>query len=100
VGFTTFADNLGGHAFLYSGGAFVDLGTLPGGGQSGAAAINDAGQVVGYSFLDGAPSHHAFLYNGGPLVDLGTFGGNESAPTGINKSGQVTGYATLANGAK
>ncbi len=37
----------GNHAFLYSGGVMSDLGTL-GGSYSGAYAINDSGQVVGY----------------------------------------------------
>ncbi len=36
------------HAFLYSGGAMTDLGTL-GGTNSWAIAVNDLGQVAGYS---------------------------------------------------
>src|SRR5208337_3664997 len=43
------------HAFLYSGGAMTDLGTLSGGPGSASFAqgINDSGQIVGWSFIPG-----------------------------------------------
>jgi probable HAF family extracellular repeat protein len=67
----------------------VDLGTL-GGTSSYGEAINDIGQVTGYS------SSHAFLYtrmpgSGGVMHDLGTLGGDYSYAYGINNSGQVVG---------
>jgi probable HAF family extracellular repeat protein len=65
------------------------LGTL-GGTSSYATAINDAGQVVGYS-TNAAGIDHAFLYSGGVLNDLGTFGGTSSMAYGINNSGQIVG---------
>ena len=37
------------HAFLWENGVTTDLGVLPGDEDSGAAAINNAGQIVGSS---------------------------------------------------
>ena len=42
------------YATEWSGGSVINLGGLPGSTASYATAINDAGQVVGYSFFDGA----------------------------------------------
>ena len=53
----------------------VDLGTL-GGVYSRAAAVNDSGQVVGYSCYGAACDSHAFSWTqAGGMVDLGTLGG-------------------------
>jgi probable HAF family extracellular repeat protein len=40
------------HAFLYSAGRMLDLGTLPGGTQSSGTAISDNGSVVGFSGIN------------------------------------------------
>jgi probable HAF family extracellular repeat protein len=61
------------HAFLYTGtpgagGVMHDLGTL-GGMQSQGIAINNAGQVVGWSEITGSTIKHPFLYTGTPGVD-------------------------------
>jgi len=67
-----------------------ELGTL--GGDSYASAINDSGQVVGYSHpANGAP--HAFLYKDDKMTDLGTLGGTSSYAYDINNSGQVVGWS-------
>jgi probable HAF family extracellular repeat protein len=72
----------------------VDLGTL-GGPSSTAEAINERGQVAGWSdTLSG--NHHAFLYSDGGMQDLGTLiGGSDSYATALNDSGQVVGYGGI-----
>jgi len=59
----------GSYAFLYSGGATVNLGTLPGGKNSTGYAINASGQIVGSSDFGGATATHGFYYNG-VMTDL------------------------------
>ena len=80
----------------------TDLGTLgtnSNGSYSIAYCINNSGQVAGES---SAPSHQmsdpAFLYSNGQLINIGTLGGEYGQPRGINTSGQIAGYSTLATG--
>jgi probable HAF family extracellular repeat protein len=50
------------HAFFYRNGRIVDLGTLPGGTSSYGTAINDRGDVVGYSGINGyGPQFQEFV---------------------------------------
>ena len=73
----------------------ADLGTL-GGSYSVAHGINNAGQVVGWSYLHGTSlPTHAFLYSGGGMTDLGTLGGSSSMGDDINNEGQIVGYSQL-----
>jgi probable HAF family extracellular repeat protein len=76
----------------------TNLATL-GGSTNTAAAINDSGQVVGYSYIAGNTAQHAFLYSNGSMTELGTFGGTYSIAYAINASGQVAGYAYTAGNA-
>ena len=79
--------------FLYSGGHFVNIGTL-GGSQIVPTGINDLGQVVGAASLPGASfNQHAFVYSNGAMTDLGTLTGpsGESAASAINNLGAIVG---------
>jgi probable HAF family extracellular repeat protein len=84
----------GPHAFLYTDGALINLGTL-GGPGSYALAINNHGQVVGTSYI--APRSiqtHAFLYSDGIMTDLNALAGDTSVSglaQGINDRGDVVG---------
>lgn len=67
---------------------------FPNGKYSGANAINNQGQVVGWSSMDAKDSsRHAYFYSGGVMHDLGTFGGNFSSANGLNNNGEVVGNA-------
>jgi len=73
----------------------IDLGTL-GGSSSGALSINDAGQIVGQSQIQGGDSHAAlFSGTGSGNIDLGTLGGSFSIATAINNSGTIVGSSSL-----
>src|SRR5262249_37325007 len=84
------------HAFLWQDGQMQDLGVL-GGITSKALAINNFGQIAGYSSTaDG--NYHAVIWDAGEIVDLGTLGGKLSFAAGINNSGEVVGRADTASG--
>jgi probable HAF family extracellular repeat protein len=70
----------------------IDLGTL-GGTESSATAVNEHGQVVGWSLIAGDAATHAFSWTKeGGMVDLGTLGGTDSLAVAVNDRGQVVGY--------
>ena len=91
-------DSSGTEVFIYStSNGLVNIGNLGGPGGAGTA-INDAGQVAGYSYVNGGAAQHAFLYNGGIMQDLGTLGGNNSSALGMNAAGVVVGAADTSTG--
>lgn len=76
----------------------VDLGTL-GGAYSIANGINDNGQIVGYSRIEGEEAYHAFLWANGVMNDLGTLPNHEySSARSINNSGDIVGGSSTAYG--
>lgn len=64
-----------------------------------ATAINNSGQAVGYSYLDGV-RRHAFFYDKGGMRDIGCFPGDGGAcdtyAFAINDRGQVVGSSGRA----
>jgi len=57
-------------------------------------SINEQGDVVGHSAIEGRSKEHAFLYRQGTLRDLGTLGGDRSSAKAINSNGLIVGYST------
>ena len=77
------------HPVLWQNGTIADLGTL--GGTFGiAVAINDRGQIAGYSTTADGETH-ASLWVNGEMSDLGTLGGTYSRAFAISDPGDVVG---------
>ena len=87
------------HAFRWRNGNLRDLGTLPGGNNSGAVVVNGSGTIAGLSDngvidpLTGFPEAFGTLWSHGRIYNLGALGGNQSFAVAINNRGQVTGVA-------
>jgi probable HAF family extracellular repeat protein len=79
-------------------GGMQNLGAFSGGLQSFAEAINNAGEVVGYS-NSGTVPELAFLYTtSGGMKSLGAPSGGESFAYGVNDVGQIVGDAIPGSG--
>jgi len=96
-------------AVLWQGNRIADLGTLPGGAESGAWAVNDQGQVFGFA-SNGIPDPFSIIYlilgsaSGTQtrafvwskeygMQDLGTLGGPDAWAGLANDHGQTAGVS-------
>ena len=96
IGDATFPNELVTHGFLYNAGVLTDLGSF--GGDSSALAINNIGQIVGFS-LDAGGTLHPFLWQSGTMTDLNTLlppnsGWVLQSASLINDASQVVGMGT------
>ncbi len=89
-------------AVLWQNGEITDLGTLEGGNESVANAVNSRGQVVGLALntIQDANSMvglgfqtRAFLWQNGIMQDLGTLGGPDAMALRVNERGQIVGWS-------
>ena len=85
--------------FLWERGKMINLGSLGGicGFPAAISGLNNQGQVVGQSDLEGDSSAHPFLWDPKShphLRDLGTLGGTFGSATGLNDAGEIVGFAT------
>jgi probable HAF family extracellular repeat protein len=87
------------HAFSYSGEKMTDLGVFSGGANSTANAVNDSGQITGWSTTDGVdtlgnPIVLGFLYSGGKTSSIGALVGDvDSEGLSINSTGNICGIS-------
>src|SRR5215218_845482 len=81
------------HAFVRQDPKVTRLSTL-GGSSTCASALNERGQVVGWSTTRSG-ARHAFLWQRGRMLDLGTLGSRNSKAADINESGWVVGAADV-----
>ena len=84
------------HAFRWFSGTLTDLGTLPNRDASQGNAVNDAGIVVGSSYIYGKPPQNeaAFIYQNGQMQDLNSLippdsGWVLTSAAAINNKGQI-----------
>lgn len=92
------------HALLWQKGEMTDLGNLGGTGSNGgilAFNINNHGQVVGLSDIEGNAHFHGFLWTRETgIEDLGTLHTDDvgSSATGLDERGDVVGLSIDASG--
>jgi probable HAF family extracellular repeat protein len=80
------------HPYVWQRGRMQDLGSL--GGTFGVGNwMNDAGEVVGFSYLAGDQTAHPFLWDGRQMRDLGTLGGDFASANWIDDAGDVAGWS-------
>ena len=102
TGTTQVSQIVGTRGFVAVGTSLVPLPILAGAdpaGNAGAVAINDAGQIVGYSPAPGGFPHAVLWSAAGVIQDLGTLGGTNSSAIDVNASGQVIGSSQIAGNA-
>jgi probable HAF family extracellular repeat protein len=100
VGGVTLSNSITQDAFVYENGITTDLPELSGAyAPSAAKAINNHGDIVGFSQI-GLSSEHPFLYSHGLMQDLGTLGGSIGEAMAINDVGEITGNSTTISNAE
>lgn len=78
-------------------GVIDDLGTL-GGNQSRANAVNDAGDIVGFSDLPQGNGAHGFFWRNGVMDDAGALPGDSNSQLeAVNSQGVAVGLSHDAN---
>lgn len=78
-------------AARFAGGTVSDIGLVE---SSSAAAINNAGTIVGLDFTP----NEGFIHSNGTTIYSGRLGGRQSSLSAINNSGQAVGYAAFPIG--
>ena len=81
-------------AALWHDGGVLDLGTLPGGNWSVAAAINNRGIIVGTwgNSTTGDPARSVFVWDQGKMADLGPLISEDSSTAhDVNDAGDIVG---------
>lgn len=90
----------GGDGFIWQDGGMRPLGTL-GGSSTTPLAINNGGQTVGHSQLQGDVTAHAFVWQHGRMIDLGTLPGDGfSEAFDITDQGHVVGTSCSSDGCR
>ncbi len=89
----------GTEAWLWENGQWTELGGLrsqyP---NTRPVAINDFGQIVGWSYTEES-NRHAFVWENGQMTDLGTLeGGSYSHAFNLNNFGAIVGVSQTASG--
>lgn len=89
------------HAFLYSNGAFTDLGKQLGPQlDSDAIGISESGHVVGNVMLTpGSDVPSGFFYNGSSFATYGAPGADYTTFNSVNNSDQIVGSTASGGGA-
>jgi probable HAF family extracellular repeat protein len=94
------------HATMFRGGHVSNLGSLPGGHESFAIAINDRGQAAGmssdgttdpFSVFGWGTETRGFAWRNGVMTDLGTLGGGDTLVNAQNQRGEIIG-SSYTNG--
>lgn len=83
------------HASVWAGGVISELQGLPGGDESYANAINDAGLTVGYSQI--ANRRVATLWSGASVSTLSSVPNSSNVATDINNYNQIVGYSVISS---
>ncbi|HEU4709026.1 MAG TPA: PEP-CTERM sorting domain-containing protein [Methylophilaceae bacterium] len=87
------SNKLSWHPVIWQGNNFTDLGALNGRDINMARSINDAGQVVGFSYDESTYDNHAaFLWENGGMTQLAAPGSYADA-LDINNHGQIVGQS-------